>query len=416
MKPQYLKAMSETRYFIQTFPNGLRAVTTRTSGRVAYSGVVIDAGSRDETADRQGLAHFVEHTMFKGTRSRSSWHISNRMETIGGELNAYTTKEETVVYTNAPAGYSDRSLELISDLVRNASFPVKEIEKEKEVIIEEIHSYQDSPSDSVFDEFEELLYAGSPLAHNILGSPESVRELGAVPAREFIRDNYTAENMVVYCCSPESPELNMRRIEKYFSDIARRDEARSRKLPKMNAVFDELRDNGNHQANTIAGTRLFGRNNPARHALFLLNNYLGGPCMNSRLNLEMRERRGLVYTVESSVALLSDTGSLMVYFGTDPADVKKCLSLIRKEIDRLASNTLPERTFDKIRQQYCGQLTVSSDHYENRAMSLAKSLLYYNEIHDLEYTAEKIRNVSAEDFRQVAELIADRGLSSLTLC
>lgn len=406
----------DSKYLIHTFPNGLRAVTARTSGMVCYAGIVVNAGSRDEPDTQQGLAHFVEHTIFKGTSRRSSWHISNRMETVGGELNAYTTKEETVIYANAPAGYSERALELIADLVKNASFPGKEIEKEREVIIEEIHSYQDSPSDSVFDEFEELIYAGSDLAHNILGIPESVRRLTPADARSFIENHYTAGNLVVYCCGPENPDRLMKKIARYFSDIPAGNTTNGRAIPQLTPVFDEKRDRGNHQANTIAGVRLFGRNDPRRHALFLLNNYLGGPCMNSRLNLELRERRGLVYTVESSIALMSNAGTMMVYFGTDPADVRKCLALINREIERLAASEIPERAFSRIREQYCGQLIVGSDNMENRAMSLAKSISYYNEIHDLDYTAAMMRDVTATQVREIAGLIAERGLSSLSIC
>lgn len=403
------------RYRIHTLSNGLRAVVERTNSEVSYVGALTNAGSRDEEIAHQGLAHFVEHTVFKGTRHRRSCHIASRMETIGGELNAYTTKEETMVYTNAPAGNVGRSLDLLSDLIKNCTFPPHEIEKEKEVIVEEINSYRDSPADSVYDEFDELIYAGSSLAHNILGTPESVRSLTGEAARGFIDAHYTPGNIVLYCSDPGDPERNLRLIERYFGDMEFPGGAPHREVPGVVAHFSEVHDRGGHQANCITGCRVFGRDDPRRHALFLLNNYLGGPCMNSRLNMEMRDRRGLVYTVESNVALLSDTGTMLIYYGCDPGQTARCQRIISSEIDRLAQNALTERTFAKVRDQYCGQLILSGEHRESRAMSLAKSLLYYGEIHDINYTSDRIRQLTAEDLMETARLIADSGLSTLIL-
>lgn len=398
-----------------TFGNGLRAVAARADGNVTYSGVLVNAGSRDEDMESQGLAHFVEHTIFKGTRHRKSWHISNRMESVGGELNAYTTKEETMIYTNAPAGYADRGLELLADLIMNASFPEAEIEREKEVIAEEIKSYLDSPSESVYDEFEELAYRGSALDHNILGTPESVRKLTGEDGRRFIDTRYTPRRMVAYCVDTCDPEKSLARIERYFGKMNFGDTPPDRRPVSTAPIFNETRDRGNHQANTIVGSRVFCRRDPRRFALFLLNNYLGGPCMNSRLNQELRERRGLVYTVDSNVSLLSDTGLLLIYFGTSPEEVDKCTRLIRREIERLADRCLPEKKFAAIREQYCGQMIVGSDLRENQAMAKAKSLMYFDEIIDIRHTAERIRALSPEDLRMSAEMILTNGLSCLTL-
>lgn len=392
--------------------NGLRIVATRSEGNVSYIGALINAGSRDEDESLQGLAHFVEHTVFKGTLHRRSRHIAGRMETIGGELNAYTTKEETMIYTNAPAGYAERSLDLISDLIGYSIFPEKEISMEKEVIIEEIHSYRDSPADSVYDDFEELIYAGSGLSHNILGTPESVRSFSGADARGFIDHYYLPSEIVIYCSDPGDPDRNIRLAEKYFGWMTPGARPSHRTPPADVAPFSETRGNDNHQANCIVGSRLFGRDDPRRHALFLLNNMLGGPCMNSRLNMEMRDRRGLVYTVESNVALMSDTGLMLIYFGCDPANVEKCRSIIRNQIDSLAQSTLPEKKFARIRDQYCGQLIVSGEHRESRAMALAKSLMFYGEIHDIHHAAERIREVTPEQLRASAELILTNGLSS----
>lgn len=401
---------------IITLSNGLRAVIRQTSGYVSYIGVGVNAGSRDESADRYGLAHFVEHTIFKGTSRRSSWHVSNRMESIGGELNAYTSKEETMIYTNSPAGYAGRAMDLLADIISGSRFPERELEREREVVIDEINSYLDSPADAVYDEFEERIFAKSQLAHNILGTPESVRALSGSDCRDFLDRHYTPANMVVYVADPGDPAKMAKLLEKYFGSLHFTSSESYRIAPPECEGFDEVIDRKGHQAHTIVGFRVFGRKDPRRFPLFLLNNYLGGPCMNSRLNQELREKRGLVYTVDSSVALLSDAGILQIYCGSDRDDVKKCLRIINHEIETLASTTLSDRAFRNIVEQYCGQLLVSSDNRENMAMSMAKSLMYYDELHDIRTTTERLREVTPAMLREVAELLASRPLCRLTLC
>lgn len=405
-------------YCCATLSNGLRVAIASRPGAVSYIGLVVNAGSSDERDDRQGLAHFVEHTIFKGTPQRRSWHIANRMEMVGGELNAYTSKEETLIYTNAPAGYEARALDLIADLAENSIFPQQEIDREREVIVEEIKSYLDSPADSVYDRFEELLFAGTPLAHNILGTPESVHEITSGDCREFLKRYYTPENMVLYIWSPLPEGKALRLAEKYFGRIgagSRPDLAdRSDRLDMSEGVFNEIVDCDGHQAHTIVGTRTFSMHDSRRFALFLLNNYLGGPCMNSRLNRELRDRRGLVYTVDSSVSLLNHTGLMQIYFGSDRSTVDKCKTIIRNELDRLAQSPLPARLFERVKEQYCGQLTVSSDNRESVAMSMGKSLMYYGCIRDIAKSAEEVRAVTAEEVRSVAELLTNT--CSLTIC
>ena len=402
-------------YSLFILSNGLRVVCCRREGLVSYIGVVINAGSRDEDRSHEGLAHFVEHTIFKGTEKRRAWQISSRMESVGGELNAYTSKEETMVYTNAPTGYEERALELLSDLVTSSRFPEDGIEKEREVIVEEIYSYLDSPSERVFDEFEELAFKGSGLAHNILGTPESVRNIKGEDCRNFLDKFYKSENMVVYCVTPLSEKEILRKVEKYFSSLSDKKVEHTRVTPPPMIYFDEKKDNGTHQANTIMGARAFGRTDSRRFALFLLNNYLGGPCMNSKLNRELREKRGYVYAVDSNVSLLSDTGLWFIYFGCDPSNVSKCRKLIEREIDILCNHTMNEVSFERVKRQYCGQLLSSSDHIENRAMSLGKSMLYFNKIHDIASTTKKIMEVTSKEMRDVAEFIFANGLSTLTL-
>ena len=402
-------------YSVSSLSNGMRAVCCRHDGLVSYIGVVINAGSSDEDSRREGLAHFVEHTIFKGTSKRRAWQISSHMESVGGELNAYTSKEETMVYTNAPAGYEERAVELLFDLISSSQFPPQEIDKEREVITEEIYSYLDSPSDRVFDEFEELAYKGSGLSHNILGSPESVRHLSSEDCRNFINRFYVPCNMVIYCVSPLPDQKMIRLVEKYFGRLLPRDNALKRISPPPMDCFEEVRDLGNHQANTIMGARVFGRKDPRRFPLFLLNNYLAGPCMNSKLNRELRDKKGYVYTVESNVSLLSDTGLLLIYFGCDPANISKCRKIIERELDSLCQKTMHESSFNKIKRQYCGQLIASSDHIENRAMALGKSVLYFDKVNDISTTAQMIMEVTAAQMRDVAEEFLSKPLSILTL-
>lgn len=400
---------------ILTLSNGLRVSVRQTSGSVTYCGLLINAGSRDEPENLPGLAHFVEHTVFKGTKRRSSWHISNRMERVGGELNAYTSKENTSIYTVAPCGYEERALELLSDLVENATFPASELDKEREVIIEEINSYLDTPSDSVFDQFDEMLFKGSALSHNILGTPDSVRKIEGKDCLDYIRRFYSPGNMVGFIMTSAPLDKVERLLEKYFGRFDRPDNPSKRLKPEDTPAFDIVRDNNGHQAHTIIGKRLFGRNDPRRLALFLLNNYLGGPCMNSRLNQELREKRGLVYTVDSTVALLSDTGMLAIYFGSDRETADKCCQLVRKELANLADKKISPRTFSMIKEQYCGQMLVGSDNRESMAMSLGKNLLFYNRLTNIKATAERVREVTAEEVREVAELVAPDLCSRLTL-
>lgn len=408
---------SETeQYNVFRLSGGLTCVHRRRMGAVSYIGIVVGAGSRDEGADLHGLAHFVEHTIFKGTRHRSSWHISNRMESIGGELNAYTSKEETVIYTAAPAGEPARALELVSDLVRYSTFPADELEREREVVCEEIKSYLDSPSDAVYDEFEELVYAGSPMAHNILGSTDSVHALTGADCRGFIEDFYTPDNMVLYVEDPSPLHAIERLAEKYFGalHLSRRDSGRQ--APPVAEPFTEKRDRGGFQSHTLMGARVCNRDADERFPLFLLNNYLGGPCMNSRLNQELREHRGYVYTVDSTVALMSDCGLMQVYFGSDHSHVEKCRRLVMRELEMLAEKPISSVKFDRIRRQYAGQLLLGTDNRESVAMAMGKSLLYYDEIHDDRWTSERIMAVTAEQVRAVAEGLLASGFSSLTIC
>lgn len=399
---------------VTTLGNKLRVVTEQSAGPVSYIGLAVNAGSRDDFPSREGLAHFLEHTIFKGTRKRRAWHISNRMESVGGELNAFTTKELTMLYTVAPAGHTERALELLADLVCNASFPEVDVLRERDIIIEEINSYHDSPSDAVFDEFDELLYKGSGMAHNILGSRESVRALTGSDSREFLDRFYTPANMVLYCVD-SNPERALRLAERYFGAMHHDPQPHLRTAPELMPPFDEERNRDNSQANTVLGCRVPGRHDPMRYALMLFNNILGGPAINSLLCQQVRERRGLAYTIESNLTLMSDCGSFTVYFGTDHASVNRCTRLTTRLIEQLAEKQLGERAFIRARDQYCGQLAVAGDNRENCAITLGRTLLQYGSVQDLRHTAEHIRDVSAENLREAAAIVAGQTLSRLTL-
>ncbi|MDE7421865.1 MAG: insulinase family protein [Muribaculaceae bacterium] len=402
-------------YVTHTLHNGLRVAMCQTDAKVAYIGVVVGSGSRDELPERHGLAHFVEHTIFKGTWKRRSSAISARMESIGGELNASTSKETTIIYTTAPTGYADRAIELLADIIANSLFPTHEIEMEHEVVVEEIKSYLDTPSENVYDEYEERIFKGNALAHNILGTPESVRSLTGRECRQFLDLNYTPGNMVVYISAPDDPEKLIKRVDKHFGLLNFPFRRYPRILPDDLPPFDEVIDNDGFQAHTIFGTRTVSRDDPRRYALYLLNNYIGGPCMSSLLNSELREKRGLVYAVDSFNSMFSDTGLWSVYIGCDKSNVKKCLSIVKRELDRLAQTTMSDRMLDKIKTQYCGQLLVSTDNRENMAINMGKSLLFRDAIYDTSHTAECIRAVNADRLREAAELLSPSRCSRLTL-
>lgn len=407
---------SNTDYHIFTLSNGLRCVHWRLDGEVSYCGVAVNAGSRDEPTGKEGLAHFVEHTLFKGTSHRRAVHISNRMESVGGELNAFTGKEETMLYTNAPTGNLERSCDLLADIIGYSNFPGDELDKEREVVIEEINSYLDSPSDLVFDNFEDAIFAGSRLGHNILGDQHSVEGLHRADCRDFIDKFYVPSNMALYIADPSAHDKVEKIITRYFSFMHHAPaEADIRHQPAVAFPFNDIREQDGHQANTIVGTRTFGRRDERRYALMLLNNYLGGPSMNSRLNQELREKRGYVYSADSSLALFSDCGLLEIYFACDPDRVNQCRRIAMHELEKLASTTLTDTAFERMRRQFVGQLQVSTDNRENRAMQLAKSLLYYGAIHDIDHTRRHIMNLTAADIRREAESLLASKFSTLTL-
>ena len=397
--------------------NGLKAVHLRVPGSaVGYAGIVVRAGSRDESVPAEfGLAHFVEHTLFKGTHKRSSWHIINRMEAVGGELNAYTMKENTVVYPAFPRRHLGRALELLADLITNSCFPESEIEREREVIADEINSYLDSPADAVLDDFEDRLFEGSGLGHNILGTLESVASIGSADCRRWLDRYYTADNMVAYYAGPAGPEVYARQLEQYFGHFAgSRSEALT--LETVTAAmprFDIRREVDSHQAHVVMGTRLSLPDYGSRLTLALLTNILGGPGMNSKLNVALRERRGLVYTVESAMTTWSDTTMFTTYFGTDPEDLSKCIGLVNDTIAGFADRPLSRRGLIAASKQYLGQLVLARENVENRVQGVARAVLARYPVLTPAEVAQKVAEITPERLKEMAERLVRPSILAL---
>ena len=409
--PDLLVGMDNS-YTLHTLPNGLRVAYSRSGGNVAYCGVAVNAGSRDEPDGYHGLAHFVEHTIFKGTRRRRAWHILNRMELVGGELNAYTTKEETLVYSVFPSGNMERAAELISDLIQNSVFPAKEIEKEKEVVAEEIRSYRDTPSESIYDDFEDMMFKGGELGHNILGTEECLSRIDTDVCMNYLKNIYVPSNMVLFAVGSIPDDKMFRLAERYFSSMHHSEVRKPRAGVMPSPPFSVVSNIGSHQAHTLTGAATFGMHDERKYALLLLNNILGGPGMNSTLNVAIRERRGYAYTVESSVTLFSDCGLFAIYFGSDERHVKRCLKLVDNEIDRIASGGMRDAALAAAKKQFVGQLLVGSENPESHALSLGKGILNFGKVSSVEEIAGRIRAVTADDLRAAAQMIANR--STLT--
>ena len=406
--------MNNNKIYYETLPNGLAMVHVATMSQVAWCGLAVNAGSRDEDEGQYGLAHFVEHTIFKGTLHRRSWHILNRMESVGGELNAYTTKEGTMLYSVFPEQHLKRAIDLLADLVQWSVFPQEELDRERDVVLEEAASYRDTPSDAVFDDFEDLLFAGSQLGHNILGVKEDLERLTSEDCMRYLKTLYVPTNMVFFSVGPERPERVFSMVERYFGAMSHSVAERHRSVPPTVAPFKQVIEIGTHQAHTVVGARVPDRNSPLRYAVMLLNNILGGPGMNSLLNVELRERRGYVYSVESTLTLLSDCGWISIYLGCDPDDVRSSMRVIDRITNRLSNELLPERRLDAYKRQYCGQLVVAADSAEFLAMNAGRGLLYRGKVATPDETIARIQAVTPEDIAQAAAYLSAEKLSSLT--
>ena len=401
-------------YFSHILPNGLRIVHLPSVSPVSYCGFAINAGTRDEAVNEFGLAHFVEHMIFKGTEKRKSWHILNRMENVGGELNAYTTKEETFVYSIFMEEHFRRAFELLTDLVFHSQFPEQEIEKEVDVILDEINSYEDSPSELIFDEFENLLFEGHALGHNILGNEHSLLSFDTNTGKSFLKRFYVPENMVFFSIGRIPFKKIIQMAESFLSDVDYPMVSRNRVVPEKIVSVSRQVHKDTHQAHVLIGGRAYSMHNEKRLSLFLLNNLLGGPGMNSRLNISLREKHGLVYNVESNVTSYTDIGVATIYFGTDPKNKDKAIRLVHKELARLREQKLSTTQLSAAKKQLIGQLGVSGDNREGLFLGLGKSFLHYNRYDTLPEVFAKVEKLTAEQIQEVAnEIFAPEQLFSL---
>ena len=402
-------------WHLHTLPNGLRIIHRPSTSRVAYCGFAVDAGTRDELEHEQGMAHFVEHLIFKGTQKRRAWHILNRMEHVGGDLNAYTNKEETVIYSAFLSEHFSRAFELLTDIVFHSTFPQREIDKETEVIIDEIQSYEDNPAELIFDDFEELIFPNHPLGRNILGRPELLRSFTTADAMAFTSRFYQPENMIFFVQGNlDFKRQVVRQAEKLLADIPTVSQHYVREKPQLYVPRKQIVCKETHQAHVMIGARGYDAYNERRTALYLLNNLLGGPGMNSRLNLSLRERRGLVYNVESNLTSYTDTGTFCIYFGCDPDDVDLCLRLVHKELRKLCETPLSASQLHAAKKQLIGQIGVAGDNNENNALGMAKVFLHYNKYEAPENVFRRIESLTPTLLQDVAnEMFASEKLSTL---
>ena len=406
------------KYNTAILPNGLRVIHLPSTSPVIYCGYQIAAGTRDELSGEEGLAHFCEHVTFKGTKSRNAIQIINCLEKVGGELNAFTNKEDTTFYAAIPRAHLDKAVNLLTDIVFNSQYPQQEIDKEIEVICDEIESYNDSPAELIYDEFESIIFQGHPLGHNILGHADQLRTYTTEDALRFTRRHYRTDNTIFFIYGDCDFKKVVRNLEKKLKTIEERElsnnpVAHRYFLPTVNAqLITHHRDT--HQAHVMTGCRAYESTNPPRIALYLLNNLLGGPGMNSWLNLALRERHGLVYTVESSMVSYSDTGLWAIYYGCDPADVTKCRRLVRRQLDRLMRKPLSSSQLSAAKQQIKGQIAIACDNRENFALDFGKSFLHHGIEKDLDVLFAKIDAVTASEIQQIAcELFVPTNMTTL---
>ena len=431
------------KYNTHTLDNGLRIIHLPSDSKVVYCGYQINAGTRNEEPGEEGLAHFCEHVTFKGTERRKAWHILNCLESVGGDLNAYTNKEGTVYYSAILKEHIARAVDLLSDIVFHSVYPQAEIDKEVEVICDEIESYNDSPAELIYDEFENILFKGSSLGHNILGTAEQVRSFTTEDALRFTRKLYRPDNAIFFAYG----DIDFKKLVKLIGRALADDESgklAAEKLPQISQITQISRDEnpvateksvssvesvgpknypsvGNemagqtivmekntHQAHVMIGTRAYDVNDDRRMPLYLLNNILGGPGMNAKLNLALREHNGLVYTVESTMVAYGDTGTWSIYFGCDEHDIKRCLRLVRKELDRMMEKPLSDSQLKAAKKQIKGQIGVACDNRENFALDFGKSFLHYGWEKNVDRLYEQVEAITSQQIQDVARELFDK--------
>jgi predicted Zn-dependent peptidase len=401
-------------YHLHTLPNGIRLVHKQVPHtQIAHWGVMLDIGSRDEQGHQQGLAHFWEHMAFKGTEKRKSYHILNRLETVGGELNAYTTKEKVCFHASLLASHSEKAIELLSDITFHSVFPEKQIEKERGVILEEMSMYYDSPEDAIQDDFDELVFQNHQLGRNILGTPDSVRSFRREDLQRFIADNLDTERVVVSLVSNQPFKQAIRLTEKYFSDIPHRTTQRVRSMPTTYQPQTIQTQRSMTQAQVALGRTAYALMDERRLPFFMLVNLLGGPGMNSRFNMTLREKYGLVYSIDAHYTPFLDTGSLAVYFGTEPKNLDRAVSLIHRELKLLRENPLTPTQLANLKAQLMGQLAMSEESNQGFMLMMAKSILDMGKVDSLEDIFAEINAVTAPQLQEIAQEMFDESQWSM---
>ena len=431
------------KYNTYTLDNGLRIIHLPSDSKVVYCGYQINAGTRNEEPGEEGLAHFCEHVTFKGTERRKAWHILNCLESVGGDLNAYTNKEGTVYYSAILKEHIARAVDLLSDIVFHSVYPQAEIDKEVEVICDEIESYNDSPAELIYDEFENILFKGSPLGHNILGTAEQVRAFKTEDALRFTQKLYRPDNAIFFAYgdidfkklvkllktlnfehgtlnfmnskTSETPAAEMEagdanhKVQSSQFKVQSK-EVQSSKFNVQSKVAGQtiVMQKNTHQAHVMIGTQAYDVNDDRRMPLYLLNNMLGGPGMNAKLNLALREHNGLVYTVESTMVAYGDTGTWSIYFGCDEHDVKRCLRLVRKELDKFMQKPLSDAQLKAAKKQIKGQIGVACDNRENFALDFGKSFLHYGWEKNVDRLYEQVDEITAAQIQAVAQELFDK--------
>lgn len=375
--------------------SGLRVVTAPSPTNTIYIGLALDAGTRDELEHESGMAHFAEHLSFKGTGRRTSRQIITRMESVGGDLNAFTGKEETVYYCTCQKEHLRRAVDILFDVVFHSTYPQEEMEKEVEVVIDEIESYNDSPSELIYDDFEAMLFQGHPLGRNILGDAACLRQYNTEDVKQYTQRLYTPERAVLFVYG----NVELKEILCSIPDItlSKAKECIARTSPIREYVPQEKAiEKDTHQTHIMMGARAFGGNDSRHLALFLANNILGGPGLSSRLNIALREKRGLVYTAESTLTTYTDTGVWAVYFGCDHHDAAKCKRLVKKELQRLCEAPLSEKTLNAAKRQIIGQIALSYDNFESVAIGMGKRMLHYGRTQTKDEFIDRTKALTAE--------------------
>jgi predicted Zn-dependent peptidase len=415
-------------YDTAVLPNGLRVIHAPSPTNVVYCGYAINAGTRDEADTESGMAHFCEHTIFKGTTHRSSIDILNRMEVVGGEINAYTAKEETMVYAAFLKEHFARAVDLLTDIVFCSTFPQAEIDKEKEVIIDEIQSYQDTPSELIFDEFEQLIFPNHPLGRDILGDPERLRAYSSSDPLRFTSRFYRPENMAFFIFGDIDFKKILHELQRAIEKAALRDGLPLDATPTSSTVMlgkgrmapepcdsrSVTTHKDTHQTHVMIGGRAYNAYDEKHIGLYLLNNLLGGPGMNARLNIALREKRGLVYTVESNQTSYTDAGIFCIYFGCDDQDSDRCIHLVHRELDQLMKKPLSDAALRAAKRQIIGQIGVACDHFESYALGIGKEFLHYNRPKDIPRLCARLNSFTSAQLQDIAnEIFAESNLSTL---